>query len=646
MRALSPLRSLVSTPALLIAAALAAPGCGSPPANDPSKAVSASAALATPGICSPSGYCWENPVPAGGMLTAAWASGPDNVYAAGGWGRILRFDGTVWKTEAEGEGWIEGLWGSGPDDVIGVGDSGLIRHRKGGTWQIEDVEESNGFSAVWGSGPADVFAVGENGVVFHFDGKAWSGQTTGTDASLSAVWGTGPKDVYAVGHLSADDSGVVMHHDGRDWEITAHLGRRLDGVWGAGPNDVWVAGADAKEKLSVWRLSAGTSEWKREPVPGEGHVIGLSGAGGKPVVLVHVDTSTSDLGSYLRGQVFSLEWTGSTWERRLLVTVSSPIGKPAWGLSTDTQGKMIATGWWGIVGTFQPGTPVSGEEGLRISTGNPALGRNLLGVWGTSPTDVVAVGAAGAMLRYDGQAWSLDPAGKTHDFSAIHGAKGVLVAAAQKGVILVRKEGVWSELQTGTTADLRGVWTDGEQIFASGAAGAMVRCDAKGCAPVATGTKADLWEIWGLGPNEMYVNPSSAGVLRWDGASWKAMLGPKSGFWAIGSDGRGGLMGAAPDATYRVEQGTWVRLDSGKGYGPAGGVRAMGAVGEGQLVGVYGGGGAPVGLRRWSGAKWTDEQFPPDERALGAGILRAVWGADGEVFIVGDGGTILHKKKR
>jgi len=651
MRARPDMRILATTPSLgtlLIAAVLAAPGCGAPPANDPSKAATVTAGPATPGICSADGYCWENPVPAGGMLTAAWASGPNDAYVAGGGGRILRFDGTVWKTEVEPDGraWVEGLWGSGPDDVIAVGDEGMIRHRKGGKWQSEDVEESNSFSAVWGSGPADVFAVGDNGVVFHFDGKAWSGQTTGTDATLSAVWGTGPKDVYAVGSLSADNSGVVMHYDGRDWDISAHVGRRLDGIWGSGPNDVWVAGSDAKEKLSVWRLSKGTGEWKRERVPGEGHVIGLSGAGGKPVVLVHVDTSTSEMMSYLRGQVSSLEWTGSTWEKRPLLNLSSPIGKPAWGFSTDTQGKMLVAGWWGVVGTFQPGTPVSDKEDLRISNGNPALGKNLFGVWGTSPTDVVAVGPAGAMLRYDGRTWTPDPAGKTHDFSAIHGAKDILVAVARQGVLLVRKGGVWGEIQTGTLVDFNGVWTDGDQTFVSGAAGAMFRCDAKGCAPMTTGTKADLWEVWGLGPNEVYVNPSSSGVLRWDGASWRSMLGPKDGFSAIGPDGQGSLMGVTFEVTYRVEQGTWVRLGAGTGYGPAGGYRALGAIGGGQIVGVYGGGGAPVGVRRWDGAKWTDEAFPGSNVALAAGSLRSVWGAEGEVFIVGDGGTIVHKKRR
>ena len=625
-----------------------ATGCGAPPANDPSKASASTPAErpATPGLCGASGYCWESPVPAPGTLTAAWASGPNDVYAAGRADRVLHFDGTVWKTESAGKGWTNGLWGSGPDDVILVGDEGLIRRRKGGTWQSEDVEDTNQFNAVWGSGPNDVFAVGDRGLVFHFDGKSWSGQTTGSSASLGAVWGSGPTDVYAVGHLAAEHSGVVLHYDGRSWDASAPVGRRLERVWGTGPKDVWVAGADPKERIALWKLSAGTGEWKPEPVTSKGELIGLSGTGDKPVLLMHADTSPENGMSFLRGQVFALEWTGTTWQRRPLMTISSPIGKPGWGLASDGKGTLIAAGWWGVAGTFQPGAPVSGEEELRFSTGNAAIGRNLLGVWGTSPSDVVAVGAAGAMLRYDGQAWVADPAGKDLDLTAIHGAKDILVAVARRGTLLVRKEGVWSRVETGTSSNLNGVWTDGDQIFASGAAGTMIRCDAKGCAPMATGAKMDLWEIWGLGPNEVYVNGDKANLLRWDGTSWKMMLGPKDGFSTIGPDGQGSMMGVTFDTTYHVEQGSWVRLGAATGYGAAGPYRSIGEIGEGQVVGAYGGGGAPIGVRRWDGKKWVDEPVPDGEYALGAGILRSVWGTGGEVFIVGDGGAILHKKRR
>lgn len=638
------------SPSLLAASIMAvlatATGCGTPPPNDPSKAAPPVDKPATPGVCSATGLCWENPVPTAGTLTAAWASGPKDVYAARRAQRVLHFDGTVWKTESAGEGWTNGLWGSGPDDVILVGDEGLIRRRKGGTWQTEDVEDTNQFNAVWGSGPDDVFAVGERGLVFHFDGKSWSGQTTGSNASLSAVWGSGPKDVYAVGSLAAENTGVVLHYDGRNWEASAPVGRRLERVWGAGPKDVWAAGADAKERVALWKLSSSTGEWKPEPVTSEGQLLALSGTGDRPVLLVYVDTSLEDGISLLRGQVLALEWTGTAWQKRPLTTISSPIGRPGWGLASDGNGTLIAAGWWGVAGTFRPGTPVSGKEELRVSTGNAAIGRNLLGVWGTGPSDVVAVGVAGAMLHYDGQAWTPDPAGKDLDFTAIHGAKGILAAVARRGALLVRKEGVWSRVETGTSSGLNGVWTDGDQIFASGASGTMIRCDAKGCAPMAAGTKMDLWEIWGLGPNEVYVNGDKANLLRWDGTNWKIMLGPKDGFSVIGPDGQGSMMGVTFDNTYRVEQGSWARLGAATGYGAAGPYRAIGEIGEGQVVGVYGGAGATVGARRWDGKKWVDEPVPDGEYALGAGALRSVWGSGGEVFVVGDGGAILHKKPR
>lgn len=621
-----------------------APGCGAPPAKDPTSAKAVESGLKTPGKCSEAGYCWENPVPESGMFLGAWASGPKDVYVAGAEERIQHFDGSVWTIENEGEGWIDAVWGSGPDDVFAVGDAGLIRHRKGGKWQKEDVEDTNDFEAVWGSGPKDVFAVGDKGTVFHYDGASWSGQTTRSEARLEAVWGSAPSDVYAVGELDGV-AGVVLHYDGREWDQTAKLGRRVSRVWGNGKGAVWLAGEDDKGKVTVWKISGGPSQWTPVPVPKTDFVIGLSGVSDNPVLLLHDDTSTGRMMGYMFGRVYALEWNGKGWNRRDLVTVSSPIGMPPWGLTSDGQGSLIAAGWWGIAGTFRPGTPISdGQPELRLTTGNPVLGRNLYGVWGNSASDVIAVGSAGAMLHYDGHAWTPDPAGKTYDFNALHGAKGTLVAVARGGVMLVRKGSVWTEVQTGTSADLYGVWTDGDQIFAGGAAGTMIRCDAKACAAMETGTKKDLWEITGPSASELLADGVDKAVLRWDGVSWKMMVGPKDGFSTIGPDGRGGIMGTTFDTTYRLEQGSWVRAAS-TGHGEAGGYWSLADLGEGRVLGVYGGGAAPSGARIWNGSKWTEEPLPVGT-TLGVGRISSAWAAEGHVFLVGSGGAILHKKPK
>ncbi|MFO0593035.1 MAG: hypothetical protein U0441_36170 [Polyangiaceae bacterium] len=623
--------------------ALLATACTSSPPKDPSSASPASGAPAMIGKCSEAGYCWESPVPQPTLLGAAWAAGPNDIYVAGASERILHFDGTKWTIENEGEGWIDDLWGSGPDSVFAVGADGMIRHRTGGKWQSEDVESTNNFEAVWGTGPNDVFAVGDRGLVFHHDGKSWSGQTTSSEARLTAVWGNGPKEVYAVGTVNGV-GGEVLLYDGRDWKKRAAFGASLEGVWGDGKGHVWVAGVDAKDRPTVWTLDKSKDDWTSTNVGGKGQILGFSGASGRPALLVYEDVSPSNMVTYLRGQVRAYEPSEKGWTGRDLVIVSSPLGQPGWGFTSVGKDTLLVAGWWGIVGTVPSGAPArAGEQALSLMTGNPVLGRNLNAVWGTSANDVVAVGVSGAMLHYDGRAWTPDPAGKDYDLDAIHGAKGALVTVGRRGVMLVRKGGVWSEVKTGTSADLHGVWTDGDQTFACGDAGLILRCDAAGCAPMESSTKKDLWEIHGTSAQDLVATGSDKVALRRSGDAWKMMLVPNDGFSAIGPDGSGDLIASTFDATYRMEQGSWVRVAQA-GHGAAGGYWAIAPLGEREAIGIYGGGGAPIGARRWTGTKWLEEPLPGGRDDLGAGVPRGVWTSGGEVFIVGSGGVILHKK--
>ncbi len=606
------------------------------------------AAPKSAGVCSSAGYCWENPLPSGGFLNAVWGSSPNDVYAAGDGGRVLHFDGTTWTAQTTGtDTWINAVWGSGPDDVFMVGDGGSILHRRGGAWKKEDLGDAGYyFDTVWGSGPEDVFAAGSNGVVFHYDGHVWTEQASGTIAHLQGLWGSGPKDVYAVGFTGAQSEGALMHYDGTSWDEPIPLGKSLCCVWGAGPGKVWAAGTDEKDRVALWRLSEG--EWKPERVPRAGRPMSLSGINGKPVLLGFVSTTQDNNIEFGRGTIFAIEESGGLWQRRDLITVSTPIGQPNWSLWGDGQKSLFVVGWWGVAGTFEPlpagagaSAPAAGPSAEKVfhpMTGNDALGRNLTGVWGTSPKDVIAVGAFGTMLHNDGKGWRADPAGKSHDFTGIHGSGGTVVASARGGVLLVRKKGTWKELETGTSEDLNAVWTNGEEIFAAGGHGTMVHCDAARCTKVATGVKTDLWSIWGKSPTEVYATGEKTTFLRWDGASWKMHAVPtKDGFGAVGSDGKGGVIALSFNATYRLLEGMWTRLADAGGW-------AISDSADGEIRAVYGGGGAPSGARLFDGKKWHDEELEMGTFDQTAGRLTGVWSSGGEVFLVGSGGTILHKK--
>lgn len=605
--------------------------CGCGPARDPVVVVGAHAEATAPapkGACSSAGYCWENPVSIAAPLSAVWASGPNDVYVAGYGGRILHFDGAAWKTQhSGGEAWLNGAWGSGPDDVFVVGDNGARLHRTGGTWQEDNTSAAVTFNAVWGTGPKDVFAVGDRGAIYHFDGQSWTEEDSGTEATLGAVWGSGPHDVYAVGSRGYRKGGAVVHYDGASWSEQT-VGESLCGVWGTGPEKVWLAGMDSQNKVAMWSLSSG--EWRPVRVPRSGDAMALTGVGGKPVLLGKIGLENTNLIGFQTDLFFVLEESGGLFQRRDLLTVSTPIGQPGWAFWGGSQDSAWVAGWWGVVGRVD-------ATGFSPISGNAALGKNLQGVWGTSPTDVIAVGAASTILHFDGTDWRPEKAPRSHEYTALHGSNGVFVAASRGGGLSVRRKGQWKELDSGTPEDLWDVWTTGDEIFASGAHGTMIRCEAEKCAPMTTGVKETLWNVWGKSPTEVYAIGEKTTLLRWDGASWKLHTVPAGmPLSAIGSDGQGGVLAMTWGETFRLDGGAWTSVAEHGGH--------VMTDGDGEIRAVYGGGGAPVGIRRWDGKKWVEEAVPNNEYEENAGMLEGIWAGGGHVFVVGQGGAILHKR--
>lgn len=591
-----------------------------------------SAAPKPAGVCSASGYCWENPLPMSSFYSAVWASGPSDVYAVGNGGRALHFDGRAWELQKTGvDEWLGAVWGSDKDNVYATSGSGSIVHRKGGVWKKEESGTTASLDAVWGSGPKDVFVVGSGGTALHFDGTEWSPQATGTsEADLQALWGSGPKDVYAVGNRGYEGGGAVVHYDGSSWEELPAPGKSLCGVWGSGPDAVWVAGKDERDRVALWRRSG--SEWKAERVPAAGTALALSGVSGKPVLLGAFDQARDKWMTFYTRTAFVIEQRGDLWERRDLLTTSTPIGRPGWGFFGDASGAAFLGGWWGVVGSVD-------SKGFRSSTGNDVMAMHLTGVWGTSPSDVVAVGAGGTMLHYDGKAWRPDPAGKGHDFNAIHGANGVLVASARDGGLLVRTKGQWKALETGTSEDLWSVWTSGEETFAAGNRGTIVRCAAEKCAPMETGTKVELDRVWGRSATDVYVAGDRGTLLHFDGASWKMQAVPAGmDIRAIGSDGRGGVMATTYNQTYLLRDGAWTKAAEGGGW-------ALSEGSDGEVRAVWGGAAGPGGVHVWTGTKWREEDLELTEFYDVAATLSRIWSGGGEVFLVGDGGAILHKRR-
>jgi len=122
-------------------------------------------------------------------------------------------------------------------------------------------------------------------------------------------------------------------------------------------------------------------------------------------------------------------------------------------------------------------------------------GNDLNGVWGSSATDVFAVGDEGTILHHDGVRWVAMTSGTSHDLQAVWGhTPGDVYAAGAAGTVLYYNGYKWTRLALGLTSEL---------------------------------ADYTYHDIWGTGWNGIYLVGGHGyqhlgGALTWyDGADWR-----------------------------------------------------------------------------------------------------------------------------
>ncbi|MBN1668816.1 MAG: hypothetical protein JW862_17105 [Anaerolineales bacterium] len=121
------------------------------------------------------------------------------------------------------------VWGSDANNLYAVGGSNTLLHRQNGSWLVENPELDNWptieYQAVYGLNANDVYVVGHGQndqnyykpLILHQDGSGWQAETFdpgGTHAYLRSVWASAADDVYAVG--SGSDL-LILHLTGGNW---------------------------------------------------------------------------------------------------------------------------------------------------------------------------------------------------------------------------------------------------------------------------------------------------------------------------------------------------------------------------------------------------------------------------------------------
>lgn len=290
-----------------------------------------------------------------------------------------------------------------------------------------------------------------------------------------------------------------------------------------------------------------------------------------------------------------------------------------------------------------------------------------------SPDDA-AVRLDGSNIDCPASTWCVEthPAGTTKLNGVFARTSDDVFAVGAGGTILRRQAGTWSAMSSPVTTDLRGVWAaSATAAWAVGSAGKVLRWDGSTWAVAGPTTSVTLDAVWGTSATDVWV-VGGASAFRWNGSTWTPY--GMSGTAMLDVHGT-----SATDAWVAAEGGyikrwngsTW-STSTAVGVMDPFAVRAISATNVWVTTAVPG-----QRARQWNGSTWTNRDVAatlvslwdngasdlwgvsatsPGKVAHWTGSawstetpsgvtlpLRAVSGSGTSVWVVGDGGTIVHR---
>ncbi len=388
----------------------------------------------------------------GGMTL--WGTSPSNLFLGGltgsGGSVVVHYDGREWTTSLlvdSGSG-VDEIWGTSSRNVFAATRRGDIYRYDGIAWTRMGCGDGLGISGLGGNSPTRVVAVGEAGTMCLFDGVSWTRISSGPVVELHGVWGTSANEVFAVGNSTVDYSVTILRYDGLSWTVMpSGLPEgggvpTIKAVWAGSPIHAFAIGYHGPDPSDPVLLSYDGVSWSVAPLPVRGNfediwgnsptdvfVVGSRGAiahyngvswspmaSGTDYSLVTVSgTSPTNVFAASFGGLI-LRYDGESWQPTQIrysmadIWVASPTLAfgVANGFAGVLDGPLIPTilRFDGYVWSPMEGVPTGGYIG-EIGSNHLDFG-SLMAIWGSSPTNVFAVGE-GVIHRYDGSTWSSMP---------------------------------------------------------------------------------------------------------------------------------------------------------------------------------------------------------------------------------------------
>lgn len=529
--------------------------------------------LAGPVLAQPAAadWYWQNPLPQGGDLTAVWGRSANEVYAIGGQQTLLRWDGVSWTGDYRPVSWpIYDLWGLDTGVLFAVGYGGTvlrydgvawatvptdfndsltailafsetdiyvaerfpgrtIRHYDGATWTAIG-EAPDGIHDLGGTGPTDIYAVGFEGMMTHYDGATWTPVPGFSSVDIASVWSFAPDDVFALQFGSQ-----LYHFDGLDWTLvgTDTSGAYESDMWGTSASNLWFVdrsgglshydGLDVTEYdlpndglLGVW----GDDQGNVHAVGDYGALLGFDGADWT----AHSSAATyNDLNAvwglspddlYAVGSAeIVIHYDGNAWTQ-IHPTMFSVWFNDVWAAATDD---VYAVGKRGV-------RHYDGAQWMAMDDGLRQLQLAHNAIWGFGPDDIVSVADWGAIVRYDGGAWTVvrEASPSQGNLYGVWGAAPDDIWAVGPANAFLHWDGLdWNTVPVSTVGELQAiVGAASDDITVLGAGGELYHYDGNGWTQKNDLVGQSVVAIHGTGGADLVALSSFGYVWETDGNDW------------------------------------------------------------------------------------------------------------------------------
>jgi hypothetical protein len=261
-------------------------------------------------------------------------------------------------------------------------------------------------------------------------------------------------------------------------------------------------------------------------------------------------------------------------------------------------------------------------------------------VWGSSLSDVFAVGTEGVIFHYDGSTWNIMNNDTSETILGIWGTSPSNVyAVTREGSILHFDGHIWETALQTEYPGFTGIWGSSESdIFTVGYQGIILHYDGDSWDIMESNTTSHIIDIWGSSSDDVYAVGSKLTILHYDGSTWSTVTSDDSSGHMYT-----GVWGSAPDNVMVIGGAFWANMIAFDGYGwnsvKIDSEHDIGRIDGSSASNVFAAG-SNGNVLHYNGEEWNSIS---NNNTLFNDFYNGVWTYSlSDTFVVGSDGVVLH----